>query len=165
MKKLEELTDLYKTMKADYEDSLVKGAMDWEQNYAKDFLNAPSSVQFVKMMAVMEQPIGLEMYERALKDGPEYFPEEIEYRSKWALIPKEVKDAYSKESPLWKLDVDDNAPDEVKHWPGFLGATDHDWKVRGVWYASDEYKANEKRREQQEIECYNRHFGEYGLTK
>lgn len=57
----------------------------------------PSIVLFVQMAAMMDMPIGYDMYEKAITEYPEHFPEEVEYRRKWALIPQEVHDAYQKE--------------------------------------------------------------------
>jgi len=57
----------------------------------------PNIVLFVKMAALTNMPIGYEMYEKAITEYPEHFPEEVEHRRKWDLIPQEVHDAYNKE--------------------------------------------------------------------
>lgn len=163
-----ELTDLYVKMKREYEFDLAVGQLDYQLNHAPDFLQAPASVQFVKMMAVSGQPIGLETYERALKEGPEYFPDEIEYRRKWALIPQEVKDAYNADpDTAWGLfgEKDHDEPIEIQNWPGICAATDEDWRIRNEWYNSDKYKAKVHAKNLLKVEAYNKYFSEYGLTK
>jgi|GEM_PF-6625084 len=128
--------------------------------------NTPSSVLFVKMAAYFNMPIGLETFERALKDGPEYFPEEIEYRRKWDAIPQEVKDAYFAESSLYKLhNYDGSEPEIIRNWPGIISATDDEFKAWNEYHDSEAYKNKVKAQEQKDIECYNKHFAKYGLTK
>lgn len=53
-----------------------------------EFEKAPSKVQFLYVAAIMKQPVGSQMIEDAIKDHPEYFPDELEHRRKWAAIPK-----------------------------------------------------------------------------
>lgn len=52
----------------------------------KEFLAAPAKVQFVYVAASLKQPIGFEMLDSAIRENPEYFPEEVEHRRKWALM-------------------------------------------------------------------------------
>lgn len=166
--KIDELTDLYNKMKSEYEADLAIGSIDWQLNYAEDYVNAPASVQFVKMMAVMDQPIGLETYERALTEGPEWFPEEIEYRRKWALVSQSVKDAYHADpNSMWGLfgEKDPDEPVEMQNWPGIIAATDEDWRIRNEWYNSDKYKEKQFDKAKLRAETYNKYFSEYGLTK
>lgn len=146
-----------------------RGTMDWQLNHASDYIKAPPSVQFVKMMAVMDQPVGLEIYERALAEGPEWFPDAIEYRRKWALVPQEVKDAYNADpNSSWAFtfgEIDEDAPDIVNNWPGIIAATDEDWKIHREWHNSDIYKAKLHAKNLLKVEAYNKYFAEYGLTK
>ncbi len=118
-----------------------KKKFDYEEYY-KDM---PASVMFVRAMALVGEPIGLEVYERALAEGGEkYFPEEFEYRRKWALVPQSVKDAYDADpnSGMFNLFVtDEDAPNVIKNWPGIVAATDEDWRVHREYYNSAVYKA------------------------
>ncbi len=168
-KSLEKLIETYHTMRADYVKDLTNGMIDWQYNHVEHYLNAPASVQFVKMMDVMGQPIGLETYERALKEGPEYFPDEIEYRRKWALIPQSVKDAYNADpNSDWAFnfgEIDEDAPYIVNNWPGIIGATDEDWRIRDEWYNSETYKSNLATKNKDKCDAYNKYFGPYGLYK
>lgn len=70
----------------------------------KEFFEAPNKVQYIYMAAMMNQPIGSNIYEDAIKEHPEYFPDEVEYRRKWDAIPQDVHDKYWEE--YWKLDKD-----------------------------------------------------------
>lgn len=63
----------------------------------KEFEDAPVNVQYIYMCAVLKQPIGLDTYEDAIKEHPEYFPDEIKHRKKSEKIPQEVHDAYFEE--------------------------------------------------------------------
>lgn len=54
------------------------------------------------MMGIMKQPIGSSTYDKAIKEHPEYFPDEIERIRKWELIPQKVHDKYWEE--YWELD-------------------------------------------------------------
>lgn len=144
----------------------AKNEFDFEDWYN----NMPSSVMFVKMMAASGTPIGSEIYQRALAEGGEkYFPDEFEYKRKWALVPQEVKDAYSADpNSDWHVSFFDKNPDaplEIQNWPGIIAATDEDWRMHREWYNSDKYKANQLAKNKLKVATYNKYFGEYGLTK
>lgn len=57
-----------------------------------DITNMPSIVAYVKFAGLTGTPIGIATYERAIKEHPEYFPEEVEYRRKYAAIPEIEKE-------------------------------------------------------------------------
>lgn len=57
-------------------------------------MKAPARVQFLYTMSMMKQPVGRQMVEDAMRESPEYFPDELELRRKWALIPQSVHDEY-----------------------------------------------------------------------
>lgn len=63
----------------------------------KELLEAPGIVQSIYMIASMNRPIGTSTINKAIKDHPEYFPEEVEHREKWKTIPQEVHDNFEKE--------------------------------------------------------------------
>lgn len=58
---------------------------------------APAIVQFIWAAKISNTPIGYSTFEKAVEEHPQYFPEEIEYRKKWASIPQSVHDEYEKE--------------------------------------------------------------------
>ena len=68
----------------------------------KEFFEVPNKVQYIYMMGMMKQPIGSSTYDKAIKEHPEYFPDEVEHRKKWAAIPQEVHDKYWEE--YWKIE-------------------------------------------------------------
>jgi hypothetical protein len=89
---------------------------------------APFEIQYLYIMGISNQSVGITIFEEAIEKYPEYFPDEVEYRKKWALIPQEIHDAYWKE--YWKLDKEIykdippskglmyliNNTDEAKEW-------------------------------------------------
>jgi len=68
----------------------------------KEFFEAPSRVQYIYTMGMMKQPIGSSLYNEAIEEHPEYFPDVIEHRKKWAVIPQKTHDDYWEE--YWALD-------------------------------------------------------------
>jgi len=133
----------------------------------------PTIVVFVKMMAVMDQPIGYEMYRKALDEHPEYFPEEVEEERKWAAIPQDVKDAYYAESDIWGLFMKDQeilaivGEDPYPNRGGIIDRVTHQDEEKGRLYAlHDEWsKKYFKLQGEKQDKLYNKYFSQYGLTK
>lgn len=133
----------------------------------------PNIVMFVKMMAMMDQPIGYEIWNKAITEYPEHFPEEVEHRRKWALIPQEVHDAYHKESPQWKLEKDEEILAKIGSPPyPELEGNGIIWYVTNCHLYPEELAANDKWRDEyyklsseKEKVVYEKHYGKYGLTK
>lgn len=71
---------------------------------------APLKVQFIYTMSMMKQPVGSQMVEDAIKENPEYFPDELEQRRRWSLIPKTVHDEYWAEREKLKAEVYKDMP-------------------------------------------------------
>ena len=63
---------------------------------------APSIVQYLYVASFMKQPVGGKTIDEAMEKHPEYFPDEVEHRRKWALIPQEVHDNYWEE--YWNIE-------------------------------------------------------------
>jgi hypothetical protein len=59
-----------------------------------EFEKAPHTIQYLYMMALSKSPVGTAAIESAMKDYPEYFPDELEHRRKWDLIPQDVHNEY-----------------------------------------------------------------------
>jgi hypothetical protein len=59
----------------------------------KEFFEAPRKIQFI----YMTEFVGMNFFEEAMREHPEYFPEEIEKKKKWDAIPQEVHDKYWEE--------------------------------------------------------------------
>lgn len=62
-----------------------------------EFNKAPKDVQAIHALAMLGMPVGSGLFERAVKEHPQYFPEEVAHRKKWNSIPQSVHDAYWKE--------------------------------------------------------------------
>ena len=63
----------------------------------QELQKAPTIIQYIYMASVSKIPIGASTVDEAIKKHPEYFPDEVEHRRKWDLIPEEVHQAYNKE--------------------------------------------------------------------
>jgi len=119
----------------------------------KDFFELPDIIQFLYIQWLGEMPVGASTYEKAIKEYPEYFPEEVEYRRKWNAIPQAVKDQYNKESgELFQ------AEQEANPSKGLLYYCQHpeEWEERSTIY--EEFSKKED-------ELFNKHFSKYGLTR
>lgn len=59
--------------------------------------NAPGIIWFIYMAGVINRPVGLSTYLEAVRDYPEYFPEETERKRKFDTIPSKVHTLYEEE--------------------------------------------------------------------
>ncbi len=48
----------------------------------KEFTSAPPIVQHLYWRSLLKMPVGQKMIDEAIKDHPEYFPDEVEYLRK-----------------------------------------------------------------------------------
>lgn len=62
-----------------------------------DLKKLPAIIQYILAASYLNQAIGSWAYEKAIKEHPEYFVDELIARSKWALVPQLDKDAYCHE--------------------------------------------------------------------
>lgn len=132
----------------------------------------PSKVAFVLGAKYSQTPISFEMYESALKEYPEWFPEEIERRRRWDAIPKDEKDEYYSLSKEWSLPTDGflseceeifgKMPDPDLRGVGIIQrVTTHehrDWTAHDNWF-----KKVFELRHKQEGELYDKYFAKYGF--
>ena len=96
------------------------------------------------------------MIEHAIKESPEYFPDEIEHRRKWALIPQQVHDDYWKEREILRTKVYKEMPPSK----GILGWID-DPKGLEAWHAKwKECRENEK---PLAAALHKKFYGQYGV--
>ena len=114
--------------------------------------NAPSLVQFIWACSINKRPIGMSLYDEAIEKHPEYFPEEVEHRRKWDLIPEEVHEAYRKE--YWEMvnEIEKDLPEKT----GLMGAVFNDE------YHKEWSKLQPLIREK-EKEIHNKHYKKYGI--
>lgn len=68
----------------------------------EEFKNLPVLMLHLYVSAAIKWPVSTTMSEEALEKYPEYYPEEVEYRRKWALVPQHVHDEYLKEMAILK---------------------------------------------------------------
>lgn len=62
----------------------------------KELQEAPGIVQFIHIASYSKTPIGMQIYEEAIRTYPDYFEEEVELRKKWDAVPQYVEDEYFK---------------------------------------------------------------------
>jgi len=122
----------------------------------KEFFEVPNKVQYIYMMGMMKQPIGSSTYEKAIKEHPEYFPDEVEHRKKWAAIPQEVHDKYWEE--YWK--IEEEVMKDVSPSKGIMGWID-DQEGYSEWNKKWT-EANEKAKPLREA-LHKKFYSEYGI--
>ncbi len=122
----------------------------------KEFLDAPAKIQFLYKMGIAKHPVGRKILEDAIKENPEYFPDEIEHRRKWALIPQQVHDDYWKEMEILKTEMYKDMPESK----GILGWID-DPKGYEEWSA----KWSECYEKEQPLAkaLHQKFYGRYGI--
>jgi hypothetical protein len=79
--------------------------------------NIPAEVLFIRYASVTKYPLGLSFVQDTITKYPEYFPEEVEYRRKWNLIPQSVHDEYWEKSEIIREECFKDLPPSL----GILG--------------------------------------------
>ncbi len=121
-----------------------------------ELLKAPAKVQFLYVRAMLKEPVGISMCEEAMKEHPEYFPDELEYRRKYALIPQHVHDLYYQEKDVLHNECYKSLPASK----GLIGWLD-DPKGYEEW--NKVYtKCREKEKPLEEA-LHKKHYSEYGI--
>lgn len=93
-----------------------------------DITNMPSLVAYVKISGITGIHIGMDTYERAIKEHPEYFPKEVEYRRRYAAIP-EIEKEYSRNKIMDYYKEEEKELDEAGYVVGiwaFANGTNND---------------------------------------
>ncbi len=67
-----------------------------DKDFNKWFNKLHPSTQQVFVCGYNGIPCGSDVYEEAIKNNPEEFPEEVEHKKKWDSVPSETKDLYFK---------------------------------------------------------------------
>jgi hypothetical protein len=122
-----------------------------------DFLNAPSIIQFIWIAGISKTFIGISTFEEAIKNHPEYFPDEIAHRQRWEAIPQDVKDNYYKESGML---YEEMSRDDLGKGKGLM----HFVQNPGDFDAN--MKLHEKRRPEylkKMLLLHNKYFAKYGI--
>lgn len=122
----------------------------------KEFFEAPNKVKYIYMMGMVKHPISLKTYEDAIKEHPEYFPDEVEHRRKWDAIPQEVHDKYWEE--YWELDKE--IMKDIPSSKGILGwINDQEGYIE--WNKKWD-EANEKGKPLREA-LHKKYYSKYGI--
>ena len=122
----------------------------------KEFSKAPAKIQWLYTMALAKQPIGSSTLENAIKEHPEYFPDELEHRRKYDLIPQQVHDDYWKE---WRVLIDEMYK-EMPPSKGILSCID-DPKGYKEW--SIAYEKAKKKQEPLQKALHDKFYHQYGI--
>jgi len=122
----------------------------------KEYLEAPSRVQFIYNMAMAKQPIGSSMLEKAIEENPEYFPDILEHRRKWSLVPQSVQDEYTKQREILRSEIYKEMPPSK----GILGWIE-DQKGYEDW--SKKYDECRKKEEPLEKALHDKFYKQYGI--
>jgi len=121
----------------------------------EELSNAPGIVQLVYLSSINKTPIGISTYEQALKDYPEYFPQEVKRRKQWVDIPIELRNGYMRECS--------------EHFQSVLG----DLESKGILYYCDhpeEHKEFQRKLSTRlellrivEKHLWDKYFGDYDI--
>lgn len=126
--------------------------MRLEEMTIDDFNNAPYLVQYIYACSINNYPIGISMYDEALENHPEYFPDEVEHKRKWDAIPQIVHDNYFEEFWEKKKEIEKDLPPAT----GIVG-----------YMNNDEYhKKREKLQpkvNKMEKNLHKKHYSKYGI--
>lgn len=115
------------------------------------------STQHVILCSTYSMPCNVDIYEQALKDNPEYFKEELEYRRKWEAIPKSIKNKYYKELGEFETNIYGKAPHAGKGLIFFANNPQASYEY-SKYIASYRDELESKRKE-----LNDKYFKKYGL--
>lgn len=120
----------------------------------QELIEAPQTVQIL----YLNRTCSASMFKEALKNHPEYFPDEIEYRRKWAAIPDSVHESYRAQTEALKETIEHLKPPPGTGSPGMADYLNPDYV--SPWQAHID--AGEKIRPQL-LEIYRRHYEPHGV--
>lgn len=124
----------------------------------KELQDAPATIKFLYWSAKSDIYISSQMLEEAMRDYPEYFPEEIEYKRKWALIPQSVHDAYWLERHKQIEDIYKDMPPNK----GIIGwASDKSGNDYNIW--NDTYKKLREIEKPLAEALHKKYYSQYGI--
>ncbi len=116
----------------------------------------PSGVMYIQFCKSLGKPVASSIYDKVLKEYPEYFPEEAERIRRWENVPKDVHEAYQNEMGIFLENLWKGQPSP----PGIRGAAYNTeefqkWKIAYYRLAPIE--------EQKDKELHEKYYGPYGL--
>jgi hypothetical protein len=122
----------------------------------EEFDEAPNIIQYVYMMGVMKKAIGSKMYDQAISEHPEYFPDEISHRNNWLKVPEEVHNAYWAEYLALHKEVTKDVPPSL----GIFGWADNP-EAYVEWINA--YRSAEEGAKGRYKELHDKHYSKYGI--
>ena len=122
----------------------------------KEFNKAPVIIKVLQVLAATKQPIGMGTYEKAMREHPEYFVDEIEHKKKWNLIPESVHDAHDKE---WIV-LQNKVTGEYPNSKGLLYWLDHPKEMDGNYKACEGVR---NRYKPQFKELHDKYYAKYDI--
>jgi hypothetical protein len=126
----------------------------------KTIEDAPYWVKVVIIASAGKIPIGLSTLDKAIEEGPEWFPEEVEYRRKISLVPQEVHDAHIEES----MELETEWSKQIQPSKGIVYWSSHPEEA-AEWNRIYKETAEKYNIEGRRTELWNKHYGPYGLQK
>lgn len=122
----------------------------------EELIAAPPKIRSIYFLAITKTPMGSGLIESAIKEHPEYFPDEVEHRKKWSLIPQSVHDDYWKE---WRA-LEEKVYADIPDFGGISNAMKHPEKFAEWSSARD--AASEKARPLFKA-LHDKHYSKYGI--
>lgn len=121
----------------------------------------PSTIMYLWACSINKMATSGTIIEQAMKDHPEYFVEELEYRRKMATVPQEVHDAYHEDCMHKEMWRSSELPNTTK---GLYYYSQHPEEYQDYWEAS---KQLDKQYDMEEIDrqLWNKYYEVYGLGK
>ncbi len=119
----------------------------------EQFKKAPAIVQNIYIAGFAKQFVSVKTMNEAIEQHPEYFPDEVEHRRKWALIPPEVHDSYWKEYSAIEEEFFNNAPSGK----GLMQQMKASPNWRKAWEGARE-KTKQLRKD-----LHQKYYSEYGI--
>jgi len=121
-----------------------------------ELIKAPTVVQYIYMNSLQKIPIGYRTLNEGIENYPEYFPDEVEHRKKWKVVPQNVHDAYWKE----REEIYNKVMKDVPKGYGLLWHIENPQESEIV--QSEQSKAFEKLKPL-EKSLHEKYYGKYGL--
>lgn len=121
-----------------------------------ELLDAPEKVQYLYFMAMTNNPVGVKIFEEAIAEHPEYFPDEIKLKDKWSKVPQSVQDEYWVE----REKIREQCYKEMPPSKGVLGWAENPQEFE-EWQRS--YEKCKKVEEPLAIALFKRFYDKYGI--
>lgn len=137
--------------------------MKWSKEQEAEWLmSIPPEAWMMALAKRYGGPVSLTVYEKALEQKPEWFPEEVEHKRKWALIPQEVHDQYLTE--IMTLDKEQEVCRDSKYTDkrGMMHWIEHQQDYN-KWTTAYEECRTELDIAAREKEIHTRYYGPYGI--